>query len=71
VTGQIRHLGFGQDTMIVSVSGKYLVSFPLPAIGSYLADFRSVLNLDPKWHGIGSFTYGEKTIDEVPAEPAE
>jgi len=71
VTGQIRHLGFGQDSMIVSLSGKYLVSFPPPAIGSYLADFNSVLNLDPKWHGTGSFTYGQKTIDDVPAEPEE
>jgi hypothetical protein len=42
VTGQIRHLGLGQDSMIVSLSGKYLVSFPPPAIGSYLADFNSV-----------------------------
>ena len=71
VTGQIRHLGLGQDTMIVSLSAKYFVSVPPPAIGSYLADFSAVLKLDPKWHGTGSFTYGEKTIDDVPAEPED
>jgi hypothetical protein len=30
-----------------------------------------VLNLDPKWHGTGSFTCGETTIDDVPAEPED
>lgn len=68
VTGQIRHLGFGEDKIIATLAGQYLVSFPPPAIGSYLAKFEAVLHVDKSWNGKASFTYGGHTIDDVPVK---
>jgi hypothetical protein len=71
VTGQIRHLGLGHDTIIVTLSGQYIVSVPPPAIGSYLAKFEAVLHVDKSWKGTGSFTYGGHTVDNVPVKVLE
>src|ERR1700744_5104662 len=43
VTGTIHEMVFGaQVTKVISLTGEYVVSFPPPAIGSYLAQYKSV-----------------------------
>jgi hypothetical protein len=62
ITGAIHHTGFGQDEMLVSLTGQYVVSLPPPAIGSYLAHFSGALVVNHSWNGKGSFTYGGHTV---------
>lgn len=62
VTGNILHTGFGEDTLLVHVTGQYVVSVPPPAIGSYLAQFSAALAVDKAWSGTGTFTYGGHAI---------
>ncbi|MDF7774956.1 DUF1842 domain-containing protein [Sphingomonas sp. AOB5] len=62
VTGSIFHTGFGQDTMLVHLSGQYVVSVPPPAIGSYLAQFSAALAVDKAWNGKGSFSYANHNV---------
>ncbi len=64
VTGAILHTGFGQDTLLVHVTGQYLVSFPPPAIGSYLAPFSVALAVAKDWNGKGSFEYANHVITD-------
>lgn len=64
VTGQILHTGFGIDTLLVHVTGQYVVSVPPPAIGSYLAQFSAALAVDQSWNGKGTFTYGGHTVTD-------
>lgn len=65
VTGQIRATGYGKVTKVVSLEGEYLVSFPPPAIGSYLAKFSAHMAIDNDWNGKGGFTYGNSNVDDV------
>ncbi len=46
VTGTIQAAEFGKVTKIVSLSGEYMVSFPPPAIGSYIAKFSANMAID-------------------------
>ena len=68
VTGQIRHLGLGHDKRVVTLEGTYVVSFPPPAIGEYLAKFSAFLVVDASWNGTGEFTYGGHTVKDVPVK---
>jgi hypothetical protein len=68
VHGQVRHTGLGQDKLLVTLEGQYVVSVPPPAIGSYLARFSAGLAVDKEWNGHGSFTYNEHTVDDVPVK---
>ena len=64
VTGQVLHTGFGQDNLLVHVSGEYVVSVPPSAIGSYLAKFSAALVVDGSWNGKGTFSYGTHTLTD-------
>ena len=64
VTGQVLHTGFGTDTLLVHVTGEYVVSVPPPAIGSYLAKFSAALAVDQGWDGKGTFSYGTHTLTD-------
>jgi len=66
VTGSIRATGYGKVTKVVELSGEYMVSFPPPAIGSYLAKFSANMAIDDNWDGRGGFTYGQNEINDVP-----
>lgn len=69
VTGHVRHLGYGHDKRIVTLSGTYTVPLgPPPLIGERLEHFHAVLDLQPKgdWEGEGSFNYGNNKVDNVP-----
>lgn len=68
VKGQIRATGFGKITKVVSLEGDYFVSFPPPAIGSYLGKFSAHMAIDNEWNGQGGFTYGSSNIDDVPVK---
>ncbi len=66
VSGSIRKTGYGDITQIVALKGEYVVSFPPPAIGSYLARFEAHMALNNAWDGKGGFTYGNNNIEDVP-----
>lgn len=65
VSGVMHHTGFGEDQLLVSLSGQYVVSVPPPAIGSYLAHFTASLVVDKSWNGTGTYTYGNQTMSHV------
>lgn len=66
VHGTIRATGFGKVTKIVNLEGKYIYSFPPPAIGSILEDFTAYMDIDDSWNGNGGFSYGGRTVNDVP-----
>ena len=68
ITGQVRHTGLGGDQLLVTLEGEFVVSFPPPAIGSYLARFSAGLVVDKAWNGHGSYTYNHHTVDNVPVK---
>lgn len=68
VTGTIRSTGYGQVTQVVALEGEYIVSFPPPAIGSYLAKFSAHMAIDNNWTGKGGFTYGTNDVENVPVK---
>lgn len=68
VTGGTYHTGFGEDTMLVHLTGQYVVSVPPPAIGSYLAHFSAALAVDRAWTGKGSYEYGGHVITDCTVE---
>lgn len=67
ITGQVRSTGFGEYTKIVSLEGEGFVSFPPPAIGSYLAPFTSHFAIDDSWDGKGGWQLGNsEPVEDVP-----
>jgi Domain of unknown function (DUF1842) len=66
VHGKIYATGLGKVTQVVSLQGQYGVSFPPPAIGTYLASFEAHMAIDNDWNGKGGFEYGGKHIEDVP-----
>lgn len=62
VAGRIFQTDFGDNKLLVHVTGQYLVSVPPPAIGTYLADFSAALAVDKSWDGRGSFAYNRHVI---------
>jgi hypothetical protein len=55
--GQMRHGGFGEDTLFVHLTGEYGVPFPPPAIGMMTKDISIAMALSGEWTGTGSFTW--------------
>jgi len=66
VTGSLRSTGFGQYTQVVSLTGSAVISFPPPAIGSYLAPFTAHFATDQHWNGVGGWTLGATNVNDVP-----
>jgi hypothetical protein len=66
VTGSLRSTGLGSYTQVVYLTGSALVSFPPPAIGSYVAPFTAHFATDRKWNGVGGWTLGATNVDDVP-----
>ena len=62
VSGSIHHTGFGEDTLLVSLTGQYAQSVPPPAIGTYLVPFSAALAVDKSWNGTGSYTFGHNRM---------
>ncbi|WP_448699158.1 DUF1842 domain-containing protein [Mucilaginibacter sp. AW1-3] len=69
VHGTLHEMVFGaQVTKVITLSGQYVVSFPPPAIGSYLANFSATLVFNQKdaWTGVSNFAWGHQTDNGVP-----
>lgn len=62
VSGSIHQTGFGTDTLLVALSGQYIVTLPPPAIGSYLAHFSAALAVGKDWTGTGTYEYGNHRV---------
>ena len=62
VSGTIHHTGFGEDTLLVALTGQYVQSVPPPAIGSYLVPFSAALAVDKGWSGTGSYSFGHSRM---------
>ena len=67
--GRIFHTSVKPQKKIVTLTGNGLVSFPPPAIGSYLVPFDAVLIIDDTWHGVGGWIFGKDHINDVPVKP--
>lgn len=72
LTGQVHELDVLPSAPIVTLSGTFVVEFPPPAIGMISEPFNAVLVL-PRGDepGSGSFTYGTKTVTNVPVIDAQ
>ena len=58
VHGQIRHTGFGQDTLLVALSGRYAQPFGELMPGHVECMLNAALAVDASWNGHGMFHYG-------------
>lgn len=60
-SGHMHATGLNGVTKVAAVTGQAVVSFPPPAIGSYLAPFTASFAVDNEWNGNGSFSIGDNT----------
>jgi len=68
ISGMVRATGLGKLTKIVALEGSALISFPPPAIGSYLAPFSAHFAVDDAWNGVGGWTLGHTSVEDVPVK---
>ena len=61
--GHLYNTGFGENTKLGTISGRAVVSFPPPAIGSYEAPFTASFAVDNAWNGKGKFSVGPHTYE--------
>ena len=61
--GHMHATGLGDISNVGALSGKAVVSFPPPAIGSYEAPFTASFAVDGSWNGTGKFTVGNQTYE--------
>lgn len=61
VSGTMHGTGLGKVTMVGGVQGQAAVSFPPPAIGTYLAPLTAGFAVDGQWNGTGTFSLGGST----------
>ena len=72
ITGKVRSTGFGEYTKVVALEGQGYVSFPPPAIGSYLAPFDAHFAIDDSWNGKGGWELGgSEPVNDVPVSSAD
>ena len=62
VSGVIHHTGFGEDQLLVSLTGHYGQSVPPPAIGTWQVPVSIALAVDKSWNGTGTYTYGQNRM---------
>jgi len=62
--GHLHATGLGDVTKVGAVTGEAVVSFPPPAIGSFLSKFTASFAVDNNFNGTGSFTVGENTYKD-------
>lgn len=65
VTGRVRKTGLGQYTQIVALQGEAVISFPPPAIGSYMVPFDAHFATTDQWKGVGGWTLGHTNVENV------
>ncbi|MBS1522842.1 MAG: DUF1842 domain-containing protein [Bacteroidetes bacterium] len=69
VTGSIHELVFGPNvTYVIALEGVYYHTLTPPAIGTIQEKFEAHLAVDGQWNGKGSFSYGNRHVDNVPVK---
>jgi hypothetical protein len=68
--GHVQSTGLGKYTKVVWLAGEGFVSFPPPAIGSYLVPFTAHFAVDDHWNGVGGWSLGAHHIENVPVKSA-
>ena len=68
ITGTLRYAGLGPLTKLVHLQGSAVISFPPPAIGSFLAPFDAHLAVNEEWDGVGGWTLGNTAVNDVPVK---
>lgn len=72
IKGQLRSTGYGEYTKVLALQGEGFVSFPPPAIGSYLAPFTAHFSLKSDWNGTGGWELkGSQPVEGVPVHLAD
>lgn len=62
VTGHLFSPSIAHGLNLLVLDGQYVVSFPPPAIGSYLAHFNGGFVVNGEWTGEGSYSYGNHRV---------
>ena len=65
-SGHLHRTTTGPAQLLVSLSGDGFVSFPPPAIGSYLEPFSAIFAVKDNWDGVGGWTLGTHHVEDVP-----
>ena len=65
VAGNIRDVGYGNLSKIITLNGEYSVPVSSQNMGSYTQFFSAYLDVDNKWNGFGGFSYGNERIENV------
>lgn len=71
ITGQVRALGFGPATRVVTLKGTIFRTLPPPAIGTFEEPFSAFFVTDNDWVGKGGFDYGVQKITDIPVAPTK
>ena len=66
--GHVRATGLGKFTKVVWLSGNGIESVPPPAIGTWLVPFEASFAIDDSWNGVGGWTLGGSSVDDVPVK---
>jgi hypothetical protein len=69
VSGDVRGLGLGGATRVMTVQGEFIQSLPPPAIGSFVEKFTATFVTDNHWKGHGSFEFASHKVTNVPVGP--
>ena len=68
IKGRLRNLGLGSYIKVVYLEGRAIVSLPPPAIGELVLPFEAIFVFNNDWKGKGSWSIGNKHVDDVPVE---
>jgi hypothetical protein len=66
ITGHIQATGAGSFTRLVSLQGAAdMRTLPPPELGTFYLPFQAQFAIDDAWDGVGGWTLGGHTIDNV------
>jgi hypothetical protein len=68
ITGVMHSAGFGKVTKLIALKGEAFISFPPPAIGSYIAPFNAAFATDNNFAGHGGWHLGTTIIADAPVK---
>lgn len=68
ITGVMHSAGFGGITKLIALRGQAFISFPPPAIGSYIAPFNAAFATDNNFSGHGGWHLGLTVVADAPVK---
>jgi hypothetical protein len=68
ITGVMHSAGFGGITKLIALRGQAFISFPPPAIGSYIAPFEAAFATDNNFAGHGGWHLGTTVVGDAPVK---